>query len=234
MSKTAKRESPTPTPAPATTSAPPAAPPRSDGFNDPSERGGASIIKGSKIRFTNNSEWLIGDNEAIPADQEFLVIECKKVLQKWGPDQKPETRVLEPGEFFPDMERLNDETPRDEWRVNDKTGKLEGPWQANMVLYLLDPKTMKAFTYPTHTVGGHIAVGDLKDEVQRARLLRGAANLYPIVTLGDTFMNTKHGGRQRPALNVVRYVPIGDAPARPTLDEPKPAPPMDDSMAPHA
>jgi hypothetical protein len=40
------------------------------------------------------------------------------------------------------------------------------------------------------------------------RRLRGP-NVYPVVTLGDKFMNTKYGGRQRPFFVIKRWVRLG-------------------------
>jgi hypothetical protein len=66
----------------------------------------------------------------------------------------------------------------------------------------------------TGTVGGSIAVRELKAAIRRERTLNGP-NRYPLVTFGDTFMDTGWGGRQRPCFVVVDYVPIGAAPAQP-------------------
>ena len=55
------------------------------------------------------------------------------------------------------------------------------------------------------------------------RRLRGQ-HVYPVVTLSNTFMNTKHGGRQRPHFVIKRWV----YPARSRTVSPHPnrAPPF--------
>jgi hypothetical protein len=60
-----------------TTAAPP-----SDGFDAPDD-GGKSIIKGTKLKFTNGAQWIDDDDEVITKDREFLVVEIKRIWQKW-------------------------------------------------------------------------------------------------------------------------------------------------------
>jgi hypothetical protein len=203
-----------------------------DGFSDPNFRGSRSIIKGTKIKFTNDFRWLAGGDEINPA-REFLVIEVLRVIQKWPPSglsnlRGPiETRILKPDER-PNVEELNDATPRSEWR--DKFGEFEGPWEFSYALYLLEPKTMGAFTYLTGmTVGGCQAVDELKDATVRARLLQGAS-YFPLVTLGKVHMPTDFGGRDRPMFIVKTFVALGPAseraptiagPGTPTIDAKK-------------
>jgi hypothetical protein len=102
---------------------------------------------------------------------------------------------------------MNEKVPKKEW-VEGPDGNLRGPWQAQHILYLLDPKTMDKFTFPTGTMGGRIAVRDLVDKTTWMRRLRGP-NVYAVVLLSNTFMNTKWGGRQRPHFKIVRWVSLG-------------------------
>jgi hypothetical protein len=194
-----------------------------DGFSDPNYGGARSVIRGSKIKFTNDAHWLADADEVDP-EREFLVVQIDRVRQKWL-DQRPVvTEVLQPNEA-PNIEALNEAAPKEEWR--DRFGKPEGPWQFSYVAYLLDPATMGAFTYPTATTGGYLAIDALKDATVRARMLQGA-NYFPVVTLGHVHMNTAFGGRERPELVIKRFVPIG--PAAPAL-APKPESKRGDSDA---
>jgi hypothetical protein len=84
-----------------------------------------------------------------------------------------------------------------------------GPWQAQHVVRLFDPRTMDRFSYPTGTVGGGMCVRDLVDRVKLMRQYRGE-NVYPVVTLTDTFMPTRYGGRQRPHFNIRKWIKLGD------------------------
>jgi hypothetical protein len=171
--------------------------------NDAKQR----VIQGVRLRFTNDFVWTDDDEEEIPKDLELVVVDRQRVLQKWGPDNVPlETRWLTPEEKWPDVEKLNAAVPKKEWRdgINGPTG----PWQCQWVLYLLNLQTLDKYTYPTSTTGGHIAVGDLSDRIKTMRLLRGA-RVYPVVRLSDAFMNTKFGGRQRPAFKIMRFIEMG-------------------------
>ena len=149
------------------------------------------------------------DGDELPADLELAAIDVVRVVQKWWDGQPVKTIVLGPNEKFPDLETKNEETPREEW-VEDpqKPGQMRGPWQAQHICYLLDLKTMDKYTYPTGTVGGRIAIRELRDKLMWMRRLRGP-NTYPVILLTDTFMKTNWGGRQRPHFKIVRWVYLG-------------------------
>jgi hypothetical protein len=89
---------------------------------------------------------------------------------------------------------------------------------------------MARYTWPTGTTGGAICTRDIVDRVGWMRKFRGA-NVYPVVTLADVFMNTRFGGRQRPHFNIVKWVSLdgGGALLTPTelpaLESPPTAPP---------
>jgi hypothetical protein len=64
---------------------------------------GGGIIKGMLVKFTNDATWIDTNENALPADLELVVIDVIRLTQKWI-DQKPvETRILAPGEKFPDI-----------------------------------------------------------------------------------------------------------------------------------
>ena len=168
---------------------------------------GAGIIQGALVKFTNEAQWTTRDDDEIATDLELIAVDVQRVVQKWQDGLPAETRILEAGEKFPDLEALNAEVPQSEW-VEGPDGKLRGPWQAQHILYLLDPGTMDKYTFPTGTVGGRIAVGELRDKLIWMRRTRGP-NVYPVVTLSDTHMRTRFGGRQRPHFKIVRWVRLG-------------------------
>jgi len=175
-----------------------------DGTEGDDRPEGAGIIQGSLVKFTNEAMWVMRDGDELPADLELIAVDVGRVVQKWQDGQPVETIVLEPHQKFPDVEELNEKVPKKEW-VEGPDGNLRGPWQAQHILYLLDPRTMDKFTFPTGTTGGRIAVHDLVDKTSWMRRLRGP-NVYAVVLLSDTFMNTKWGGRQRPHFKIVRWV----------------------------
>jgi hypothetical protein len=169
------------------------------------------------------------DGQELSPNLELVAIDIVRAVQKWKKDEDgnltPDpsgTRVLGPGEKFPDVAKLNEETPKEEW-IKGRSGQLEGPYQNQYLLYLLDPATMSKYSYPTATVGGGIAIRDLREKVMWMRKFRGP-DTYAVVTLSDCFMKTKHGGRQRPNLLIKRWVGMGGGGGRKTLEH-KPSPP---------
>lgn len=190
-----------------------------DGFDvdaDEEGFGPRRVIQGGKLKFTNDFTWIDSNEEEIPATLELIVADRARVLQKWGQDGAPlETRFLEPEERWPDVEALNKAAPKNEWR--EGFGNPVGPWECSWVLYFLNPLTGDKYTYVTGTTGGHMAVGDLSDKIKIMRRLRG--HVYPVVTLSDTFMQTKFGGRQRPSFKVVRWVSLDGDAALPAPEE---------------
>jgi len=175
-----------------------------DGFDDdfPHNDAVSSVIRGAKLKFGNDAVWRSGDGEEIPDDRELLVVDIIRLAQKWVDQLPVETRILGPGEPFPDVDKLNDAAPREEWR--EVFGRRVGPWQVGYIVYLLDWKTTRPYTYPVFTVGGGKAVRELRESVKIARRVQGP-DVYPIVTLSDAVFKTGYGGRQRPHFSVKRY-----------------------------
>jgi hypothetical protein len=200
--------------------------PRLDGFegfedavDGGEEQTSGRVIQGELVKFTNEATWITGDEE-LPSDLELIVIDIGRVVQKWHDGNPVETIILAPGQKFPDVEKLNAEVPQSEWEEGPD-GRPRGPWQAQHVVYMLNPQTMGRYSYPTGTIGGSIAVRDLVDKTKWMRRFRGQ-NVFPIVTLTDKFMNTRFGGRQRPHLEVQRWVMLdGGGNALPAPEQPK-------------
>jgi hypothetical protein len=185
--------------------------PAADGFDDfdGDDQQFARVIQGEKWQFTNEGTWVNGDGKEIPPHREVVVVNTARVLQKWI-DQAPvhgTTRFLAPGERTPDVDQLNEECPRSEW-TEDFSGKPQGPWQLQNVVYMVELQTMQKFTFPTRTVGGGICVGELKDAVRMMRQFRGPG-IYPVVSPAAKHMNTRFGGRQRPHLEIKRWISFG-------------------------
>jgi hypothetical protein len=177
-----------------------------NGWNDDTENsdddrgggGGGGIIQGTLIKFTNEAKWVTRDGDELPKNLGLVAVSVVRVVQKWTPDREPDgpPLILEPNQKFPNIEEMNNKAPREEWGEGPD-GKPCGPYQGQHVLYLLDLETMDKYTYPTSTVGGRIAIRDLRDKLCFMRKLRGP-DVYPVVTLSDTFFPTRFGGRQRP------------------------------------
>jgi hypothetical protein len=200
--------------------------PRIDGFEgyEDSVEGGEEqtsgrVIQGALMKFTNEATWITGDEE-LSVELELIVIDVGRVVQKWQDGTPTETIILAPGQKFPDINKLNETVPKKEWE-DGPDGKPRGPWQAQHVVYLLNPQDMTRYTWPTGTTGGAICVRDLVDRTKWMRRFRGQ-NVFPIVTLADVFMNTRFGGRQRPHFDIVRWVTFdGGGNVLPAPDQPK-------------
>jgi hypothetical protein len=187
---------------------------------DPRQAGG--VIQGTIVKFDNNSEWVTRSGEQLPPDLELIAVGLARIVQKWLDGMPAETRVLGPGEKFPDLDELNNAAPRSEW-TDGLNGAPRGPWQRAHHVFLLDPTTMDKFTYTTSTVGGAIAVRELVDKTTWMRRYRGQS-VYPVVALADVFMNTRFGGRQRPHFIVKRWVDLGGGGATALPASPPPTP----------
>src|SRR5262249_24983798 len=143
--------------------------PRLDGFEGyedavegDQQESSARVIQGALLRFPNEATWETGDGEKMPPELELIAIDIARVVQKWKDGMPVETIILVAGQKFPDIGKLNETVPKKEW-VDGPDGKPRGPWQAQHIVYLLDPKTMNKYSWPTGTVGGAIAVSDLVD-----------------------------------------------------------------------
>ena len=181
------------------------------------------VIQGACVKFTNEGRWELRDGEDLSASVELVAVDIARVVQKWVNQQPVETRIPAAGEKFPYITELNEQVPKSEW-AEGPDGKPRGPWQSQHIVYLLNPETMDRFTYPTGTTGGAIAVRDLVDKTNWMRKFRGA-HVYPVVTLADTFMKTRFGGRQRPHFLIKRWVGLGGAEDK-ALPAPTPTAPV--------
>jgi hypothetical protein len=188
--------------------------PALDGFDDAGDAQQVRVIMGAKLSFSNEGTWVDSDENEFSAARELVVTDLARVLQKWIAQRPVETVFLTAADH-PDVDDLNDKCPREEWS-EDLNGKPRGPWQTTSLVYLVDLETMARYTFPTSTVGGSIAISDLKEAVKLMRRFRGAG-VYPVVNLGAKHMKTKFGGRQRPHFVVKRWFTFGEggAPALP-------------------
>jgi hypothetical protein len=176
-----------------------------DEYVNPPEQVSASIIVGTRLKYSNDGRWLDNENKPINTSQELIATKLLRVIQKWSPENLPlETKILAPNEPWPDIDAENDACPRNEWR-QDFNGNPVGPWQAQRVCYLMHEISMKKFTYATATIGGQRAISELANNVawRRKRVNAGAT---PIIKLDSIFMPTRYGGRMAPSLTIVRWL----------------------------
>jgi hypothetical protein len=176
-----------------------------DGFDGETDEDRSGIMRGRKTKFDDG--WTCR-GEPISPDREFIALETLKALQKWVPGRKgpAETIIIDAGQPWPDVDAMNEECHRSEWQ--DKFGKLVGPWQKVRALYFIDQQTGQVYSYIASTIGGMRAVRDLREATRHARKLRGAPVLA-VFTLGECYMPTQYGGRQRGDFKILRYEAMG-------------------------
>jgi hypothetical protein len=121
-------------------------------------------IVGQLIRFGNDGKFRLRDNSEFT--KPLIIANCRRVITRWGGDRKPVGRpiFLKAGEKIPDLKKRNEETPKSEW-IEGFDGKPKGPWEAQHVVYMVDPVSIDQFSYPTSTIGGEIAVRELIDRI---------------------------------------------------------------------
>jgi hypothetical protein len=197
-----------------------------DGFTDEAEGSdhdqgqfvGGRVIQGIRIAFDNEATWVDAAKNALPADLQLIVANVGRIVVKWGKDNIPiETIVLAPNQKYPDIKAMNEKCPKSEWR--EYFGKLEGPWQAQHVVYMWDPTTMNKYSWPTATAGGHICVSDIVEKTQMMRRFK-KQRVFAVVKLRKTLMSKKYN-RQRPDLVVQQWVTLDGGEALPVTDTPK-------------
>jgi hypothetical protein len=174
------------------------------------------MIHGERLTFSNDFLWLLGEDVEFPKDRELVVIDTLRLAQKWIDKRPAGHSVVAPGDKWPNLDELNAECPKSEW-AKDFNGVLRGPWQRQRITYFLDLLTMTKFTWAVNTVGADICITNFCDQVALMRRFRGE-RVFAVVTLGDTFMSTKYGGRQRPEFIVQRWIKLG--PSEPALPAP--------------
>jgi hypothetical protein len=193
-----------------------------DGTEGTEEQTSGRMLVGDKISFTVEAKWVGPDGEELPRI-ELMAADILRVVNYWGKDGKPveeHTRILAPGEKFPDVDALNDAVPKSEWR--EWQGALQGPYARQHIVRFLNLDIMTKYSWPSPvtTIGSARCVSELADQVKWMRRFRGY-NVYPIVLLSDTFMPTRYGGRQRPHLKVKRWIRFGDGGVViPVVDQP--------------
>jgi hypothetical protein len=188
-----------------------------DGFNDytiehegaeeQTSSGGA--IQGELVKFDNQGQWVTRTGDPIDTATEFVAVAIGRFVVKWGANGPIETVPLQPGEKYPDLGSMNEQTPKSEWREGFD-GQLRGPWAGQQVVYLLHPGTLDKLSWPsqTSTIGSAICVRDLIEKVKWMRRFRGQ-QVYAVIKLASEHMATRYGGRQRPRLAIQRWVTFG-------------------------
>src|SRR5215472_5136603 len=170
-----------------------------DGFTDEAESEdqdqdqfvGGRVIQGTRIDFTNEATWVDVAKDELPSNLELIIADIARVVQKWGKDNMPSEPpiILAPNQKYPDIKAMNEKCPKTEWR--ERFGKLEGPYQAQKIVYLWNPVTMNKYSWPTSTTGGHICIAELVEKIQMMRRFK-KQRVYAVVKLSSRLMSKRY------------------------------------------
>jgi hypothetical protein len=171
----------------------------------------SSLICGLFCKFVDG-DWTI-NRAAVAPDALFLVRDVAVAWVRWEDGKPAEVLRVEPGKPLIKREHLLPPPPENG----------EDVWRHTIYLYMIDVLTANDVTFPTHTVGGHIALDALRNSIRNMRNARpGAA---PIVRLGSAPMKMGNGSeRPRPHFEILDWrFSSAPAAAPPAAALPEPA-----------
>jgi hypothetical protein len=181
-----------------------------DGFDG--EPDGDRDVQGTRYvcDVTKPEPWLEQPGD-IPVDvtRERLVMSSRTVLRRWENNRVVDKIIKCKDVPFPDVDKLNEQISREQWRKGP-SGEPQGPWQKAWYVYLFDVQSGERATFITTSIGGRIAVVEIREDIGWMRKLRGHA-VVPVVLLGLKPFPTKFGMKQRPWLRPVRWAELGAA-----------------------
>ena len=142
------------------------------------------------LKWSADGGWV--DRDGVAAPSPLLVVKVDEILRMWKDGQ--------PTDISPSRCRIpmssTPQIPVSEWEEGFD-GRPVPPWAHYVVAYLVNPETATKYVYAAKTVGAHIAVEQLKENVITMRMLRGA-RVMPLVELGSKPMKTKFKMCERP------------------------------------
>jgi hypothetical protein len=201
-----------------------------DGWDEAAAETSGRAIQGTILKF-NDWKWTPG-KEALPLPEgtRLVAVKTGAAFVRWEDKRPVEYIWREKGKSLPDREDLSMWEDRSAWEIG-LSGDKEDPWRNTRYVYLIDPTTMTAYTFSTHSTGGRNAVRDLGDNIARVRKMRNNPNLVPLVELSAEVMPTKYGKKSKPLFRIVEWGG-GSAPPEeaPQLEDAVGVHPMDDSI----
>lgn len=154
------------------------------------------------LRWSADRGWV--DRDGIVAPSLLLAVKVDEMVRMWR-DNIPTDITEKP---LPDPATLNAQIPVSEWEEG-LDGRPRPPWAHYVVVYLVDPATATKYVYAASTVGAHIAVEQLKENVITMRMLRGA-RVMVLVEPGSKPMKTKFKMSERPDFRIIDWYTPGD------------------------
>ena len=170
-------------------------------------------IAGTILKYDSAKPEHWNRNDGGKLAKHYIAVSIKAMVQKWLDGKPVETITLTPGEPAPDVALLNAAADKSEYRTGPD-GSLVGPWQPQIVVQLLEPKSRELLTFASGSAGGRVAARELEKQTALERRF-GDPSALPIVELSERTMKTKFGPRLRPHLNVVEW--FGDRGSAPRV-----------------
>jgi hypothetical protein len=164
----------------------------SEGDQDQDQSASPRVIQGMKISFDGKKgAWLDANKQPLPADLHLIVADVLRVVQKWRTDNTPAEPpiILGPNEKWPDVDAMNAQCPKTEWRMY--YDKLIGPYQKQKIVYLWDPVTMNKYTWPASNNSGMACVSDLVEKIMMMRSFK-KVRAIPVVKLSSLLWSKKN------------------------------------------
>jgi len=113
--------------------------------------------------------------------------------------------ILEPGQPWPNIDAMNAQCPRSEWRTYFE--KQIGPYQPQRVVYLWDPVSQTKYTWPTSSTSGMVCISDFVEKVGRKRM--SAPHAKALVRLGSLLWSKRYG-TLGPDLIIVQWLALNE------------------------
>jgi hypothetical protein len=187
-----------------------------DGWNDAATEPDNRVIKGDLLKF-RDGRWYVGSVQI--ADRTSLVaLATAAYWQLWIAAKSTQIIMREPGGVLPDRRELSYLDPQ-EWPIG-LSGDRQDPWQDTRAVFLADPKTARAFTFCTSSMGGHEAVRTLSGQIARMRVAK--PGVLAVVALSAAEMKTRYGLKSKPLFEVTGWV--GGETLPPEIELPQEAP----------
>jgi hypothetical protein len=174
-----------------------------DGFDAAEQDRTESLIRGVDTRFKDGDFCNFTDKIDVEG-RGFAVFDLVAGWQKLEKDCSPEYSTQRTGEPKPPQPHVE----KADWPLN-LNGQPEHPWKWTRYLYLLDVATGEISTFSSSTVGGRVAIDELRDQIAFMRRVRPDA--IPIVALQSKDMPTSFGGtKPRPHFKILGWKTRGE------------------------
>jgi hypothetical protein len=181
-----------------------------DGFTV-DEKVGNGLVRGVLTKFLDGV-YKANKTETLPDGTCLIALDVVTCWVCWKGGKPVEHRVTQPGQTHPDRDDLPDQ---DEslWEAG-LNGEPSDPWRNTRYLYLIHPHTGMRFCFVTDSVGGRMAISNLKDQIANVRYAQ--PNAVPLVKLSSVPMKTRFGMKTRPSFEVIEWrgKATGGAPAQ--------------------